>query len=193
MDQPLGWAIGNAVEIQEARGLLAGEESPPDLFSLAVEAAGRLVAISDLGVDTPEGMRRAERAIDDGSALEAWERWIAAQGGDPSPDALPQAPVRKELAADREGVISRVSALGLGRVALDLGAGRRTKEDSIDHAVGLRCFAKRGDPVEVGQTLVEVHARDEATAEHALGQIRPLVELGDEAPPPRPIVLETLT
>ena len=130
MDQPLGWAIGNSVEIEEARGLLAGEESPPDLFSLAVQAAGRLVSLSDLGIDVDEATRRAERAIEDGSALQAWERWITAQGGDPSPDVLPHAPVRRELAADREAVIASVSALGFGRVALDLGAGRRTKDDS---------------------------------------------------------------
>ena len=192
MDQPLGWAIGNAVEIEEARGLLAGEESPPDLFSLAVQAAGRLVSLSDLGVDVDEATRRAERVIDDGSALEAWDRWIAAQGGDPSPEVLPHAPVRRELTADREGLVAGVSALGLGRVALDLGAGRRTKEDSIDHSVGLRCFAKRGEPVEVGQTLVDVYARDDASAEQAVEQLRPLIELTDEPQPPRPIVLETL-
>jgi len=193
MDQPLGWAIGNAVEIEEARALLAGEESPPDLFSLAVQAAGRLVSLSDLGVDVDEATRRAERTIEDGSALEAWDRWIAAQGGDPSPEALPQAPVRRELTADREGLVASVSALGLGRVALDLGAGRRTKEDSIDHSVGLRCFAKRGEPVVAGQTLVDVCARDDASAEQAVEQLRPLIEVTDEPQPPRPIVLETLT
>ena len=193
MDQPLGWAIGNAVEIAEARGLLAGEESPPDLFSLAVQAAGRLVSLSDLGVGVAEGTKRAERAIDDGSALEAWDRWITAQGGDPSPDVLPEAPVRKELAADSDGLVARVSALGLGRVALDLGAGRRTKEDSIDHAVGVRCFAKRGDHIDAGQTLAEIHARDDESAERAIEQIRPLIELADKPQPPRPIVLETLT
>ena len=193
MDQPLGWAIGNAVEIEEARGLLAGEESPPDLFSLAVQAAGRLVSLSDLDVDVAEGTRRAERAIDDGSALEAYERWIAAQGGDPSPDVLPEAPVRRELASDREGFVAGVSALGLGRVALELGAGRRTKEDTIDHAVGIRCFAKRGDPLEVGQRLAEIRARDDDSADRALEQIRPLIEVADEPQPPRPIVLETLT
>jgi pyrimidine-nucleoside phosphorylase len=193
MEQPLGWAIGNAVEIREARSLLAGEESPPDLFSLAVQAAGRLVSLSDLGIDAEEGARRAERAIEDGSALGAYERWIAAQGGDPSLEVLPDAPVRTELTAGRAGFVARVSALGVGRVALELGAGRRTKEDTIDHAVGIRCFAKRGDPVEEGQPLAEVHARDEASGEQAADQIRPLIEIADEPSPPRPIVLETLT
>jgi pyrimidine-nucleoside phosphorylase len=193
MDQPLGWAIGNAVEIREARSLLAGEESPPDLLSLAVEAAGRLVSLSDLGVDVDEGTRRTEQAIEDGSALAAYERWITAQGGDPSPDVLPEAPVRRELTADRAGFVGAVSALGVGRAALELGAGRVTKEDSIDHSVGIRCFAKRGDAVEPGQPLAEIHARDDASAERAAERIRPLIEIGDEAQPPRPIVLETLT
>jgi pyrimidine-nucleoside phosphorylase len=193
MEQPLGWAIGNAVEIREARSLLAGEDSPPDLFSLAVQAAGRLVSLSDLGIDAEEGERRAERAIEDGSALAAYERWITAQGGDPSLDVLPEAPVRTELTADRAGFVARISALGVGRVALELGAGRRTKEDTIDHAVGIRCFAKRGDPVEEGQPLAEIHARDQTSAEQAVDQIQPLIEISDESGPPRPIVLETLT
>jgi pyrimidine-nucleoside phosphorylase len=193
MDQPLGWAIGNALEIEEARSLLAGEETPADLLSLAVQAAGRLVSLSDLGLDVHEATCRAEEAIRDGSALAAYERWIAAQGGDPSPDVLPQAPVRRELAADRAGFVAAVSALGVGRVALELGAGRRTKEDSIDHAVGIRCLAKRGDSVEPGQRLAEILARDDASAERAAEQIRPLIEIADEPQPPRPIVFETLT
>ncbi|TML16558.1 MAG: hypothetical protein E6G31_02080, partial [Actinobacteria bacterium] len=193
MHQPLGWAIGNAVEIREARALLAGEESPSDLLSLAVQAAGRLVSLSDLEIDADEGARRAERAIEDGSALEAYERWIAAQGGDPSLDVLPEAPIRIEVTANRAGFVDSVSALGVGRVALELGAGRRTKEDSIDHAVGVRCFAKRGDAVEPGQALVEIHARDEASAGQAAEQIGALIEIGDEPQPSRPIVLETLT
>jgi pyrimidine-nucleoside phosphorylase len=193
MDQPLGWAIGNAVEIEEARALLAGDESPPDLFSLAVQAAGRLLSLSDLGVDADEGARRAEAAIDDGSALEAYERWITAQGGDPSPDVLPKAPATEELTADRAGFVAGISALGLGRVALDLGAGRRTKEDEIDHAVGIRCFAKRGDEVQPGQVLAIAYAQDESSAAHAVDEIRKLISIADEPKPPRPIVLETLT
>jgi pyrimidine-nucleoside phosphorylase len=192
MDQPLGWAIGNAVEIEEARALLAGDESPPDLFSLAVQAAGRLLSLSDLGIDADEGARRAEAAIEDGSALEAYERWIAAQGGDPSPAVLPKAPATKELTADHAGFVAGVSALGLGRVALDLGAGRRTKEDDIDHAVGIRCLAKRGDDVQPGQVLAIVYAQDESSAAHAVDEIRELISIADEPQPPRPIVLETL-
>ena len=192
MDQPLGWAIGNAVEIEEVRALLSGDESPPDLFSLAVQVAGRLLSLSDLGIDADEGAKRAEAAIDDGSALEAYERWITAQGGDPSPEVLPKAPATKELTADSAGFVAEVSALGLGRVALDLGAGRRTKEDDIDHAVGIRCFAKRGDEVQPGQVLAAVYARDEDSAARTVDEIRALISIADEPRPPRPIVLETL-
>jgi thymidine phosphorylase len=191
MDQPLGWAIGNAIEIEEVRALLAGEDAPPDLFSLAIQAAGQLLALSDLGIDAAEGTKRAEQAVDDGSAAEAFERWIAAQGGDLGVD-LPRAPVTREVTVDRGGFVGEVSALGLGRVALELGAGRRTKEDEIDHAVGIRCFAKRGDALEAGQTAAIVYARDEPGAERAAEQIRELIAIADEPQHPRPIVLETL-
>jgi thymidine phosphorylase len=192
MDQPLGWAVGNAVELREVRDMLEGGASPPDLFSLAVQAAGRLLALSDLGIDVDEGMRRAEASIEDGSALAAFERWIAAQGGDPSPEVLPTAPVVRELTAERDGFVGAVGAMGVGRVALDLGAGRRTKDDEIDHAVGIRRLAKRGDAVETGQVLAEVHARDEESATRAVEALRGTITFVDDPPPARPIVLETL-
>jgi len=192
MDQPLGWAIGNAIEIVEVRRALAGAETPPDLFSLVVQAAGRLLALSDLDIDAEEGTRRAEAALEDGTALAMFERWIEAQGGDPAPEALPTAPVVRELAAEQGGFVASVSALGLGRAALELGAGRRMTEDEIDHAVGIRCFAKRGDEVQPGQPLAEIHARDQAAADRAAERVRELVSIADEPQPPRPIVLETL-
>jgi thymidine phosphorylase len=105
---------------------------------------------------------------------------------------LPKAPATKELTADREGFVAEVSALGLGRVALDLGAGRRTKEDDVDHAVGIRCFAKRGDNVQPGQVLAVAYAQDESSAAHAVDEIRELISIADEPQPTRPIVLETL-
>jgi pyrimidine-nucleoside phosphorylase len=192
MDQPLGWAIGNSLEVDEARATLAGEEAPRDLFSLAVHAAGRLVALSDLGVDQAEGIRRAEQSIDDGSALAAFERWIDAQGGDPSPDALPRAPVVREVAAAADGYVERVSAIDLGRVALELGAGRRTQDDPVDHAVGIRCWAKRGDEISAGQPLAELHVRDEGAAGWAAGEVEAGITIAPEPPAPRPIVLESI-
>jgi pyrimidine-nucleoside phosphorylase len=192
MDQPLGWAIGNALEVEEARQTLAGADAPTDLFSLTIQAAGRLVALSDLGVDEQEGMRRAEQAIDDGSALAAFDRWIAAQGGDPSPDALPRAPIVREVTAEADGYVTDVSAIDLGRAALELGAGRRAKDDPIDHAVGIRCWAKRGDDVAAGRPLAELHVRDEEAATWAADQVRAHVTIAADPPSLRPIVLETI-
>ena len=84
---------------------------------------------------------------------------------------------------------ARVAIVG---AALDLGAGRRTKEDNIDHAVGIRCFAKLGDEVQTGQVLAVVYAQDEGSAAHAVDEIRDSISIADEPQPPRPIVLETL-
>jgi pyrimidine-nucleoside phosphorylase len=191
MEQPLGWAIGNALEIVEARATLSGS-APPDVYALVVRASGRLLALSDLGLSPDEGMERAEAALADGSALAAYERWIRAQGGDPSEDLLPRAPVVREVAFDEGGYVTDVSAIGFGRLALDLGAGRRATDDVIDHAVGIRCWTKRGDTVEAGQPLAEVHARDEAAADAAAEQAATLVRVSDAPLPPRPIILETI-
>jgi pyrimidine-nucleoside phosphorylase len=191
MDQPLGRAVGNALEIDEARDTVRGD-GPGDFTELVLEACARLLAHSDLGIDVEEGRRRAETAVTDGSALEIFERWIRAQGGDPDPAALERAPVRRPVPASRDGIVTRLGALAIGTAALELGAGRRTKEDAVDHAVGVLCFAKRGDTVLAGDDLAEVHARDDASADRAVEDVLAAYELGDEAPPERGIVLDVV-
>ena len=157
MDQPLGRAVGNALEIREAIATVKGE-GPPDFLELVLAATSRLLAVSDLGIDEQEGRIRAMQAIADGSAFEAYERWIRAQGGDPSEDALAAAPVVQQLAAPRSGYVSELGAVDVGQAALHLGAGRRTKDDTIDHAVGIVLHRKRGDRVAEGEALAEIHA-----------------------------------
>jgi pyrimidine-nucleoside phosphorylase len=179
MDQPLGRAVGNALEIREAVETICGE-GPPDFTELVLDACARLLAFSDLGVDLDEGRRRAEAAVADGSALAAYERWVRAQGGDPSLDALEVAPVVRAVAAPRDGVVRRVGALAVGIAALELGAGRRTKADRVDHAVGVICRAKRGDTVMRGEALAEVHARDDSAADAAAAAVLGAYELGHE-------------
>jgi pyrimidine-nucleoside phosphorylase len=192
MDQPLGRAVGNALEVREAVATVRGE-GPPDFTELVLASCAHLLALSDLGIDRAEGRRRAEAAVADGSAYAAYERWIRAQGGDPSEDALEQAPVVVEVPAPASGWVARAGAIAIGRAALHLGAGRRTKEDDVDHAVGIVCVAKRGDRVEQGSPLAEVHARSDESARVAVDEVLAAYELADEEPPPRPIVLETLT
>jgi len=192
MDQPLGRAVGNALEVREARDTVRGD-GPPDFTELVLDACARLLALSDLGVDDAEGRRRAEQAVADGSALVAYERWIRAQGGDPSEEALPRAPVVAPVEASRTGYVARLGATRVGVTALHLGAGRQTKDDTIDHAVGIVCRRKRGDAVAAGEILAEVHARDETAAAGAVREIHAAYELADEPPAPRRLLLDVLS
>jgi pyrimidine-nucleoside phosphorylase len=191
MDQPLGYAVGNALEICEAVHTLRGE-GPPDFTELALASAAHLLALSDLAVDESEARARAEQAVDEGTALQAYERWIRAQGGDPDEGALPAAPVVREVRAEHSGYVSRIGAVRVGLAALHLGAGRATKDASIDHAVGVVCRRKRTDRVESGDVLAEVHARDESGAASAAAEVLAAYEIADGAPVERPIVLEVI-
>jgi pyrimidine-nucleoside phosphorylase len=191
MDQPLGHAVGNALEIRETIATLRGD-GPPDFTELVLSASAHLLELSDLGVGEEDARELAARAVDDGSALAMYERWIAAQGGDPAEAALPTAPVVKDVHAPTAGFVRAIGAVGIGLAALRLGAGRQTKEDDIDHAVGILCLKKRGDAVSAGDVLAEVHAQDEQAAERAVGEVLAAYELGSAAPPARPIVLETI-
>jgi pyrimidine-nucleoside phosphorylase len=191
MDQPLGQAVGNALELREAMATIRGE-GPDDFQELVLGSVAHLLALSDLGIDEAEGRRRAERAVADGSAVEAYERWIRAQDGDPAESALPTAAVIREVKAPAGGVVERLGAIQVGLAALHLGAGRQAKGDEIDHSVGIVVRAKRGDRVEPGDVLAEIHARDDAAATIAAAEATAAYELGDRAPEPRPIVLETI-
>ena len=191
MDQPLGHAVGNALEIREAVATLRGQ-GPPDFTELVLDASARLLALSDLAVEESEGRRRVEAAVADGSALSMYERWIEAQGGDPREEALPRAPVVASVDAPRSGYVARLGAIAVGRAALHLGAGRRTKDDAIDYAVGVVCRRKRSYEVAAGEPLAEVHARDEATAAVAVREVLTAYGFGDEPPHARGLILETL-
>ena len=191
MDQPLGAAVGNALEVREAVETIVGE-GPPDLTELVLDASARLLALSDLGIDADEGRERAQQAMSDGSARDVYERWIRAQGGDPDPEALPKASVVSEVRAPRAGIVTRLAALPVGVAALELGGGRRTKDDEIDHAVGVVCSAKRGQTVEAGQVLADVHARDEDSAARAVETVAAAYEIGDEVPPVHGILLDVV-
>jgi pyrimidine-nucleoside phosphorylase len=191
MDQPLGHAVGNALEIRETIATLRGE-GPADFTELVLSACAHLLAFSDLGVDEAGGRERAAAAVQDGSAIAKYERWIEAQGGDPAEDALPTAPVVRDVQAPRGAFVSAIGAIDVGTAALRLGAGRQTKEDDIDHAVGVLCFKKRCDAVGAGETIAQVHAQDDDAAAHAADEVLAAYTFADEAPPATPIVLETI-
>ena len=138
-------------------------------------------------------MARAKAAVADGSAEDAWMRWIEAQGGTTDESALEEAPVVREVTAPRAGTIVRLDANQVGVAALHLGAGRRVKSDTIDHAVGVVCRRKRGDLVEEGEVLAEVHARTDETAGDAAREVAAAYELGDQPGPARPLVFEVIS
>jgi pyrimidine-nucleoside phosphorylase len=190
MDQPLGHAVGNALEVREAYDTLT-VGGPPDFHELVVRSAAQLLALSDLGVEEEEGRRRAEDALADGSALAAYERWIRAQDGDPDPGLLPAAPVVRAVLSPAAGFVRELRAKEVAVVAMELGAGRHVVSEPIDHAVGVVCLRKRGDEVAGGETLGEIHARDETAAESAAAALLAAYEIGDK-PEARPLVLDVI-
>jgi pyrimidine-nucleoside phosphorylase len=191
MDQPLGHAVGNALEIREVVTTLRGQ-GPRDLVELALGASAHLLALSDLGVDAVQGRALAEQALANGTALDAYGRWIRAQGGDPDPEALPSAPIVETVPASADGFVEAIATTDVGLAALHLGAGRVRKEDSIDHAVGVLCLAKRGDPIGRGEPLAEVYANDADSARRAVSEVQACYRVGPEQPETRPIVLDVL-
>ncbi len=191
MDQPLGRAVGNALEIREAIATLRGE-GPPDFVELVLAASSRLLTLSDLGIDEAEARERVERALADGSAVEAYGRWVRAQGGDPDESALPAAPVVSGLEASRAGYVAALGAIRVGQAALHLGAGRQTKDDEIDHAVGVVCLRKRGDRVAEGEALCEIHARTQEAAADAAQELESAYVLADEPPPESAVVIDVI-
>jgi pyrimidine-nucleoside phosphorylase len=176
MDEPLGHAVGNALEVAEAMSTLRGE-GPADLTELCLHAAGVLVG----------DRAAAERALASGAAFERYQRWIAAQGGDPDAP-LAVAPVIVTVPAPRSGVVQRCHALGVGRAAAALGAGRSRVQDAVDHAVGVVVHRKRGDRVEAGEPLATVHARTAVD----ISPVAACFEIGDVDVEPGPLVLEML-
>ena len=191
MSQPLGEAIGNALDIVEAVRLLRGELHGR-LRDAAVVFAGEAVSRL-LGVPMGEGRARAAAALDSGEALEAFRRMIQAQGGDPrvvdEPEqVLPSAPVRRPIMAERAGTLAAVDAEGLGRASGDLGAGRKKKGDAIDPSVGIVFLPKIGDRLVAGQELGRVHARSEGDAEAGIRAVHATMTIGDEPVEPPPLV-----
>jgi pyrimidine-nucleoside phosphorylase len=191
MSQPLGEAIGNALDVVEAVRLLRGELHGR-LRDAAVVFAGEAVSRL-LGVPMGEGRARAAAALDSGEALEAFRRMIQAQGGDPrvvdEPEqVLPSAPVRRPIMAERAGTLAAVDAEGLGRASGDLGAGRKRKGDPIDPSVGIEFLPKIGDRLVAGQELGRVHARSDGDAEAGIRAVHAAMTIGDEPVEPPPLV-----
>ena len=192
MEQPLGRAVGNALELAEAIAILRGE-GPEDVTALCLHETATLLALAGLVADENEGHTRAKRAVADGSGLAKLVEVIAAQGGDArqieDTSRLPRAPHREVIAAPRSGYITRVNAERIGMASVRLGAGRMKKGDPIDHAVGLVLLAKVGERLDAGAPLVEVHAREAGQVAAIRTELLAAYTWGEEAPVQPPLVL----
>jgi pyrimidine-nucleoside phosphorylase len=168
MSQPLGFAIGNALEVKEAIDTLKGN-GPVDLTELCLTLGSHMVYLANKAVSLKEARTKLEMAIKDGSALEKFKVFLSSQGGDPSvvddPSKLPQAKYIFELKSKKAGFVSEIIADKIGTAAMRLGAGRVTKESAIDLAVGLILKRKIGDPVKIGDPLVSIYSNFEDITE----------------------------
>jgi pyrimidine-nucleoside phosphorylase len=178
---PLGRMIGNALEVREAAEVLRGG-GPSDVRAVATRMAGELaeaagLAAPGLGIDA------ATRALADGSALGAAERWVGAQGGDPSVwttgAGLETAPLGIPVLAPVDGRVEAIDARRVGEAVRRVGAGRLHPAQTIDHSVGVELLAKTGDPVTRGEPVAMVHARDASLGEHTAGEILAAMGLAD--------------
>lgn len=164
MSQPLGFAIGNALEVKEAIDALKGE-GPEDLMELCYTLGSQMVVLGGKAETIEEARHMLEDAVKSGTALQILKQFIEAQGGDASvvdhPEKLPQAKFVTELPAKQSGYIAKIDAEDIGTAAMLLGAGRATKESEIDLAVGLVLRKKVGDYVEEGESLVTIHSNFE--------------------------------
>jgi len=190
MNQPLGNAVGNALELKEAIQTLNGN-GPQDFREHCLVVAGHMLALGGLAGDEDEGRQMAQEALAEGKGWEKFKQLVAAQGGDVSyveqPHRLPQARLVEVVAAPRSGYLSQVHARRIGEAAVLLGAGRAKKGDPIDHAVGIVVHHKVGDWVEAGQPLFTLHANHEPLLEEARQQVLN-AHLWSETPvPPLPL------
>jgi pyrimidine-nucleoside phosphorylase/thymidine phosphorylase len=197
MDQPLGSAVGNALEVVEIVELLRGG-GPADLREVTVELTAELLVLGGAAAGPEEARARVARAIADGSGLAKLEEIVRAQGGDAAavrdPGRLPRAPRTYDVPAPRGGHVVAVDAEAIGLVAVSLGAGRARLEDRVDPAVGLVVHRKLGDRVERGEPLCTVHEGDRsAPRAPTSARLAAAWSIGAAPPPPRPLILERLS
>lgn len=185
MDQPLGRAVGNSLEVAEAVRCLQGQ-GPEDLEHEAIELGSHLLVLAGLAVDAAAAGARLKDLLRSGEGLEKFRQMVAAQGGESrvadDPDSiLPAAPATAEAVSPASGWVRSIDALAVGRLTMGLGAGRERKEDVIDASVGVVLAAKVGDRVEKGGRLGTIHARTAGEAGEGARALEATYELAGQA------------
>ena len=191
MDEPLGRAVGNALEVREALNALSGS-GPEDLLELCMTIGSLILTESGLAAGEEDARARLTDALESGKALKCFEKFIRAQGGDGDgvydPSRLPMAPVVHPVCAPAAGIITAMDAQAIGLVSMHLGGGRATKDSEIDLAVGVELCKKVGESVTAGETLALLHARTEADALRGTEELLGCYTFGAESLPRKPFI-----
>jgi pyrimidine-nucleoside phosphorylase len=195
MNQPLGRAAGNSLEIIETIECLKGE-GPEDLMELTMALASRMLILAGRVQDHVEGLSVLQRQMDLGRPLEVFAQMIKLQGGDArcieNPAVLPTARLREAIVSPSGGFVLGVDAELIGKACVVLGAGRAKTDDKVDFAVGVSGLVKVGEPVESGQPLAVIHANDESRLAEARKMVQAAFSVGPEAPSPPPLVVDMI-
>lgn len=195
MDQPLGRAVGNALEVAEAVQTLRGE-GPGDLRELCLVLGAQMVTLAGVARSPVEGRALLAKLLDGGGALAKLGEIVAAQGGPrrvvEDLSVLPSAPVRVPVESGASGHVAAIDAQAIGLAAMSLGAGRVRQGDVIDPAVGIVLEKKVGDPVVSRGPLATVHARDRSKAAEAVRRVQAAFRVASQAPAPRPLIHEVI-
>ena len=193
MDQPLGRAVGNALEVREAIATLGGT-GPADLTELCLVFGAKMLVLGGRAVDEPEARDLLLDSIATGAALSTFRAWVHAQGGDErvadDVSFLPIGAHTRDVLATRSGWIESFDAEGVGRAAMVTGAGRVRKEDDIDPGAGLELAVKAGERVKYGDVLGTLFTSDPGTLDEAETRLREAIRIGDVEVAPRPLFLE---
>jgi pyrimidine-nucleoside phosphorylase len=195
MEQPLGCAVGNALEVQEAIAALRGE-APADFQDLVETVAGEMLLIAGAAHSASAARDHVSATIRSGAALRKFAEFVAAQGGDAAvvsnPALLPAAPVQVPVLASAEGYVHAIDARAIGLAVVALGGGRRKKGEAIDPRVGVMVWAKVGDRVAQDDALCTIHAADASAAAWVTDRIQMAYTIGPEPVEPLPIVLDRI-
>lgn len=197
MDQPLGFAIGNALEVQESIETLKGN-GPDDLTELCLTLGAHMVVLGGKSDSFESAKQLLRNQINNGAALAKFRAFIAAQGGDASivddPARLPQAPILLEVKVEEAGYVYAIEAEQLGLAAMILGAGRATKDATIDYAVGVTLRKKVGQSVEAGDTLAVLHVREhDEKVNDVMARVRQAYAISLDQPEKRALLLSVVT
>lgn len=191
MDEPLGHAVGNALEVKEAIAALRGEYKS-ELLELCLTLGSCILTQAGMAADDAAARAMLEQTITDGSALKKLAEFVAAQDGDPAAiydsSLLPMAPVQMEVPSPASGYVRHIAATDVGLVSMRLGGGRATKDSVIDHSVGIVLRKKVDEPVTAGESLATIHAADEAAARKAVEELAACYTITPDAPPAEPFI-----